>query len=162
MFLTVVVHKWIPCVWDNLPSMNVVSGHAQYIVSSTTVGLLILRCNLSSEAHHQQNQMTIMFCIFFERWAPHLRRVKGTTRYRTDHFPIYLKPVTSKKRNSIPAINHLAPLGQSNHGAQQVNFAVSKLPPGNLSITKWHYNKANMQGHLVAASHRRERIMASH
>ncbi len=66
--------------------------------------------------------------------------------------PSILDLVFSKYSSSIRSINHLAPLGKSDHAALQVNFAVSDLPAGNVSKPKWRFNKANVQGLLCAAN----------
>ncbi len=78
--------------------------------------------------------------------------ITSPTRYRTGHLPSTLDLVFSKLSSSILSINHLAPLGKSDHATLQVNFAMSQLPAGNLSKPKWRYNKANVQGLLCAAN----------
>ncbi len=80
------------------------------------------------------------------------KAVRSRIRCRTGHLPSTLDLVFSKYINSIHSINHLAPLGKSDHATLQVNFAVSALPAGNLSKPKWRYNKANAQGLLCAAN----------
>ncbi len=62
--------------------------------------------------------------------------VTSPTRYRTGQVPSILDLVFSKYSSSIRSINHLAPLGKSDHAALQVNFAVSDLPAGNVSKPK--------------------------
>ncbi len=78
--------------------------------------------------------------------------VTSPTRYRTGKLPSILDLVFSKYSRSIHFINHLAPLGKSDHAILQVNFAASDLPAENISKTKWRYNKANVQGILCAAN----------
>ncbi len=73
------------------------------------------------------------------------------TRYRTGQLPSMLDLVFSKYSSSIHSINHLAPLGKSDHATLQVNFAASGLPAGNISKPKWRYNKASVQVLLCAA-----------
>ncbi len=74
------------------------------------------------------------------------------TRYRTGQLPSILDLVFSKNSSSIQPINHLAPLGKSDHAILQVNFAASDLPPENISKHKWRYYKTNIQGLLCAAN----------
>ncbi len=51
--------------------------------------------------------------------------VTSPTRYRTGQLPSILDLIFSKYSSNILAINHLAPLGKSDHATLQVNFAVS-------------------------------------
>ncbi len=55
------------------------------------------------------------------------------TRYGTGHLPSTLDLVFSKYSSSIHFINHLAPLGKSDHVTLQVNFAASDLPVESIS-----------------------------
>ncbi len=54
--------------------------------------------------------------------------VTTATLYKTGYLPSTLDVVFSKYSCSILPINHLTPLGKSDHAALQVNFALPKIP----------------------------------